>query len=181
MSFYPPVLIHYLKQLFHPFESPFIDDPPLVAANRYRTWFRAQVAFAEWTRRQLRHCTLHGTSDDEHDAAHARFLSALIQEHAGFTPEPVPSVATATAIATKQHNPLTQTDFVTRQVDPPAPPTTRWERPSQVHATYRPKTEKLHLTQLKSLSDKVRGGVVGTNPLTVLFGDSYFERLSWNA
>ena len=169
------------KQLFHPFESPFIDDEPLVAANRYRTWFRAQVAFAEWTRRQLRHCTLHGTLDDEHDAVHARFLSALVHEQAGFTTEPVASVAATTVSASEQHAPPAATDFITKQVDPLAPPATSWERPSQVQAVYRPKKQSLHLTQLKSLSEKVRGGVAGTNPLTVLFGDSYFERFSWNA
>jgi hypothetical protein len=44
--------------MFHPFESPFIDDSPEVAAARYRTWLCAQPAFMRWVCAELRGKTL---------------------------------------------------------------------------------------------------------------------------
>jgi hypothetical protein len=39
--------------LYHPFETPFIDDPPRLAALRYQTWLQSQLAFLDWVREQL--------------------------------------------------------------------------------------------------------------------------------
>ena len=40
-------------KLHHPFESPFIDDAPAVAAARYASWLQAQPVFMMWVREQL--------------------------------------------------------------------------------------------------------------------------------
>lgn len=70
------------NELHHPFESPFVDDPPLVAAARYGVWLRAQPIFSSWLRDQLEACDLHGGPDGgaftDHDTAHVRALRSFI-------------------------------------------------------------------------------------------------------
>jgi hypothetical protein len=63
--------------LFHPFESPFIDDPAAVATARYRTWIGAQPAFLRWVCRQLGGRLLL-CADTVADIAHAHTLADIV-------------------------------------------------------------------------------------------------------
>ena len=64
--------------MFHPFESPFVDDPPRVAAARYRRWLLAQPAFLRWVVRRLAGRTLL-CGPGEFDVAHAQGLTAIVE------------------------------------------------------------------------------------------------------
>ena len=70
------------NQLHHPFESPFVDDPPAQAAARYATWIQAQPVFFGWACRRLAGRTL-AAGASEHDRAHADALSQLVASAAG--------------------------------------------------------------------------------------------------
>lgn len=63
--------------LYHPFESPFADDAPAVAAARYQTWLLAQPTFLQWVCGQLSGRAL--KADNARDELHARLLEALVR------------------------------------------------------------------------------------------------------
>jgi hypothetical protein len=65
--------------LAHPFESPFVSDPPEAAAARYRAWLTAQPGFRHFVCTQLKGARLHGNT--AHDLAHARGLAVLVSEY----------------------------------------------------------------------------------------------------
>lgn len=76
------------SKLHHPWESPFIDDLPTVAAARYAVWLCAQPIFLRWVRTQLAGKYLAAdtgtvTGDQKerlskHNQAHANMLAALV-------------------------------------------------------------------------------------------------------
>ena len=64
--------------MFTPFESPFVDDAPQVAAARYRRWLQAQPAFLRWVCETLRGRVL-TTTEDPWDRAHAEGLARIVE------------------------------------------------------------------------------------------------------
>ena len=107
-------------KLHHPFESPFIDDTPDVAAARYASWLGAQPVFMAWIREQLVGKFLVASSSSSsssnntataikdhdgadssgspfaaHDEAHANMLAALVSTSAAAADEEFEAAAAA--------------------------------------------------------------------------------------
>lgn len=75
----PHVRDGFKQELHHPFETPFVDDAPELAARRYRAWLLAQPALLRFVCAQLRGRALEA-GDGASDAAHARGLRELVDE-----------------------------------------------------------------------------------------------------
>lgn len=65
--------------LYHPFETPFIDEAADVAAARYQTWLSAQPVFKRWLLTQLSGRQV--CVSDGRDVSHAQMLTALANAH----------------------------------------------------------------------------------------------------
>jgi hypothetical protein len=80
--------------LHHAFETPFVDDPPAIAAARYQTWFIHQPAFAQWVCTQLCGRALNGAALDgtllanSHGEVHAAALEGVVAALLGGTAPP---------------------------------------------------------------------------------------------
>lgn len=65
--------------LYHPFETPFIDEAADVAAARYQTWLCAQPVFKQWLSAQISGQQLYVT--DRKEVTHSQILNALAVAH----------------------------------------------------------------------------------------------------
>jgi len=74
--------VGWKAQVFHPFESPFVEESPAVAVACYQTWLQAQPVFARYVLDRLRGKSLSAASSScsstsSRDALHARLLCRL--------------------------------------------------------------------------------------------------------